>query len=224
MSRRGGRADDPVGRWLRDLRRAADWHRRLLSAGLLAGAFALGLHTLAPPLPETVPVLAANRDLPAGQLLAGTDLVVVRRPPDELPAGTLRDVGAVTGATLVSGVRRGELITDIRLLGARAVTALGDGLVATPVRIADAAAVALVRPGDRVDVLAARADDGASGGSARLVAAAVRVVLVPRAGGERMSAALSEGALVLLATTGPTAARLAGAAVTDRLSIVLLRG
>lgn len=224
MTRGGSRADDPVGRWLRDLRRAADWHRRLLAAGLLAGAFALGLHTLAPAPPTTVPVLAADRDLPAGQLLARADVAVVRRTPDQVPSGALRNFGAATGATLVSGVRRGELLTDARLLGAGAISDLGHGLVATPVRIADAVSVALVRPGDLVDVLAAGSGEGATGGSARLVAASARVLLVPRADGARATASFGEGALVLLATSGQTAARLAGAAVTDRLSIVLLGG
>jgi len=166
-----------------------------------------------------VPAVAAARDLPAGARLAPDHLDVVRLPEGTLPDGAARAVAEVSGATLVSGVRRGELLTDVRLVGPAGVAGLGPGLVATPVRIADADAARLVRPGAVVDVLAA--GGGAAGGdvAARLVAAAVRVLAVPPAadgfGGSQ------DGALVLLATTGETAARLAGAAVTDRLSLVL---
>jgi hypothetical protein len=55
---------------------------------------------------------------------------------------------------------------------------------------------------------------------ARLLASAVRVVTVPRAA-EAATAVTGDGALVVLATSATTAARLAGAAVTDRLSVVL---
>lgn len=205
--------------WLRDLGRAAQWHRRLLAAGLLAGSVAFGLQALAPPPPPTVPVVAAARDLPAGARLSPDQLELVRLPAGTLPDGAARTVGDVSGATLLAGVRRGELLTDVRLVGPAGVAGLGPGLVATPVRIADADAARLVRPGAVVDVLAA--GGGTEGGyvAARLVAAAVRVLAVPPAadgfgGGQ-------DGALVLLATTDETAARLAGAAVTDRLSLVL---
>ncbi|NMO37344.1 hypothetical protein HG826_27925 [Streptomyces sp. GMY01] len=48
-----------------------------------------------------------------------------------------------------------------------------------PVRIADAETVRLLRPGDRVDVIAA--GDPAAGGTARVLAHGARVVRVPRA-------------------------------------------
>jgi hypothetical protein len=56
--------------------------------------------------------------------------------------------------------------------------------------------------------------------SARLLASAVRVVTVPRVV-ESATAIAGDGALVLLSTSATTASRLAGAAVTDRLSVVL---
>jgi hypothetical protein len=110
----------------------------------------------------------------------------------------------------------------VRLVGAAAVDRLGPGLVAAPVRIADAESVGLLGPGDVVDVLAAGAPgDGSTAGQARLVAAAVRVVTVPRPSTTAFGTSMSEGSLLVLATTSQTAARLAGAAVTDRLSVVV---
>jgi len=217
----GRRDGDRWGRWLRDLVLATRWHRRLLGAGLLAGSMAFALQALAPAAPPTVPVVSAARDLAAGERLSGDDLAVVRVQPGVVPDGAVRRAGLARGATLVSAVRRGELLTDARTLGRGVLDRLGPGLVAVPVRIADAAAVSLLRPGDLVDVLAAGAAEETSTGQALLVAAAVRVVTVPRTPADRFSTSSGEGSLVVLSTTSPTAARLAGAAVTARLSVVL---
>ena len=213
--------DRAMTRRLSDLVTAAQWHRRLLSAGLLAGAVALGLQSVAPEPPPSAAVVAAAHDLPAGSRLDTGDLTVVRLDPAALPDGALRSEEVAHGRTLVSSVRRGEVLTDARLVGPAAVDLLGTGLVVAPVRIADTATVRLVRPGDVVDVLAAGGGEVVA--PARLVAAAVRVVSVPRTAAERFDAA-SEGGLVLLATSDSTAARLAGAAVSERLSLVLRRG
>lgn len=214
---------EPVRRWLRDVLRTAQWHRRLLAAALLAAAMAVALNVLAPPPPDTEPVLAAARDLPPGRPLTADDVEVVPRPADQLPNGVLSSVTDAEGSTLLTGMRAGELLTDVRLAGETAVSALPDGQVATPVRIADPAAVRLLSPGDVIDVLAAGAPDGLAGG-ARLVASAVRVMTVPRPAADSWEPGLGDGALVLLATTPATAAELAGAAVTDRLSFVLRGG
>lgn len=220
---RVSRESDPVGRWLRDLVRAAQWHRRLLAGGLLAGAMAFGLHALAPPPTPTVAVVSATRDLPAGARLGEADVTLARVDPRSVPDGALPRLALALGGTVVSAVRRGEVLTDVRLLGTGTLDRLGPGLVATPVRIADSESVGLLRPGSVVDVLAAGAAEGASAGEARLVAAAVRVLTVPQSREGRFASSLSEGSLVLLATTSPTAARLAGAAVTERLSVVVRR-
>jgi hypothetical protein len=85
--------------------------------------------------------------------------------------------------------------------------------VTAPVRIADAATVRLLRPGDRVDVIAA--EESATGGAARIVARGARVAKVPAA------SATESGALVVLTVPRRTAARLAGAGATSRLAVTL---
>ncbi|MGQ4383018.1 hypothetical protein [Streptomyces sp. SAS_270] len=82
--------------------------------------------------------------------------------------------------------------------------------VTAPVRIADAATVRLLRPGDRVDVVAAD-----SGGAARVVASGARVTDVPDIG------ATETGALLVLSVPRAAAARLAGASATSRLAVTL---
>jgi Flp pilus assembly protein CpaB len=208
--------------WVRDLVRTGRWHRRLLASGLLAGSMAVGLQALEPPPPPSVRVVVAARDLTSGTRLAPADLAVIRLAPSSVPDGTIASPADALARVLVSTARRGEPLTDVRLVRSR-LSAGDRRAVRVPVRIADAEAVALLRPGDVVDVLgAAPSSDGSGGTSARLLASTVRVVTVPetddQAGFDQLGA---DGALVLVTTTPTTAARLAGAAVTDRLSIVL---
>ncbi len=87
--------------------------------------------------------------------------------------------------------------------------------MSAPVRIADSATVRLLRPGDRVDVIAA--EESAPGGNARVVARGARVTKVP----DPPAGATEDGALVVLSVPRSTAARLAGASATARLAVTL---
>ncbi len=94
-------------------------------------------------------------------------------------------------------------------------TRVGPRRVTAPVRIADAETVRLLRPGDRVDVIAA--EETARGGDARVVARGARVTKVP----EPLEGVSEGGALVVLSVPRATAARLAGASATARLAVTL---
>lgn len=99
-------------------------------------------------------------------------------------------------------------------------------LVSAPVRIADAATVRLLAPGDRVDVIAAgdttagpaTADTGTGTGTARVVARGVRVADVPAGAGDFP---VDGGALIVLAVPRATATALAGAGATSRLAVTM---
>ncbi|MFC8505747.1 hypothetical protein ACFU3J_17380 [Streptomyces sp. NPDC057411] len=93
-------------------------------------------------------------------------------------------------------------------------------LVSAPVRIADAETVRLLRPGDRVDVIAAPVPTpvgGGGSGEARVVASGARVAEVPSPGETRSDG----GALVVLSVPRPTAMALAGAGMTSQLAVTL---
>ncbi|MDP3711519.1 MAG: SAF domain-containing protein [Mycobacteriales bacterium] len=197
-----------------DLRRAVRRHRALLAAGLAAGAVAAGLSVAAPAPPPTVEVLAAARDLVAGAVVAQEDLTRVALPVAAVPSGALTDSSLALGRLLAGPVRRGETLTDVRVVGSGLLEKATIGTVAVPLRLADPAAAALLRAGDRVDVLAAT--DGAP--VAATVASGVEVLAVPSAVGD-----LGEGGLVVVATTPEVAARLAAAAVGGRLSVTVRR-
>jgi hypothetical protein len=81
------------------------------------------------------------------------------------------------------------------------------------VRLAEPATAALVVAGDRIDVLSASPDGAAT---ADVVAAGLRVLAVPDVSGT------GDGALLVVAASRSAAARLAAAAVTGSLSVVVL--
>ncbi|MFE5972870.1 hypothetical protein ACFQ64_12005 [Streptomyces sp. NPDC056460] len=100
---------------------------------------------------------------------------------------------------------------------ARARPSVAVRLVSAPVRIADAATVRLLRPGDRVDVIAAPNSALGGAGEARVVATGARVAEVPQPGETRSDG----GALVVLSVPRSTAAALAGAGVTSQLAVTV---
>ena len=200
---------------LRELLRAVSRRRWLLAAGLVAAAVATALPVLSPTPPAGVSVLTAAHDLAAGTALTDADVARVSLPSELVPTGALAGGEQVAGRFAAGPVRAGEPLTDVRLMGPGLLALLGqDGLVAVPVRLADPAAAALVRPGDRVDVLAAGTSPGAPP-TASVLAAAAPVLAVPPADGDL------EGALVVVAAPVTTATRLAGAATSSRLSVVV---
>jgi pilus assembly protein CpaB len=200
---------------LRALLRAASWHRRLLASGFAAAAVAFGLSALAPKAPATTPVLAAARDLPAGATLSAPDLTVVALPPKAVPTGTFRRGSDLTGRVVAAAVRRGEPMTDVRIVGSAMFGAVGAGQVAVPVRIADAGVARLLQPGDVVDVFAS---SDRSNGPAALVTSGARVLAVPS---PTQSGGIDDGALIVVATSPSTAAALAKTSVTARLSVAI---
>jgi Flp pilus assembly protein CpaB len=189
-------------------------HRALLAGLLTAGAVATALPVLAPDPPSSVRVLAAARDLSPGTPLTDDDLTTVAVPTSLAPESVLSDPAAAVGRAVSGSVRRGELLTDARLLGAGLLQ--GRGLVAAPVRLADVETLALLHAGDHVDVLATPTSSDGPVASAATVASNVQVLAVPAVQDG------ADGGLVVLAATPATAARLAAAAVGARLSVTVL--
>lgn len=190
---------------------AVSRHRGVVAGGLVAAAVATALGTVAPSEQPAVAVVAAATDLPAGTVLDVGDVVPVLLPHDVVPAGALRAVTDAVGRHLAGPVRAGEALTDVRLLGSGLLTA--GRHVAVPVRVAEPAVAALLRAGDRVDVLAAAPEGGAL---ASTVVSDVAVLAVPQLVDD-----VGDGALVVVAASPAAAARLAAAAVTGRLSVVV---
>jgi Flp pilus assembly protein CpaB len=137
----------------------------LLAAYSAAGRATAEQHGAKPA--RTAPVVVAARTLPAGHLLARADLRTARWPADLRPGGFRAAPSAVTGRRLAGPVAGGEAITAYRLVGRDLAAGLPPSSVAAAVAVPDPHSVDLVRPGDRVDVLATRrSDDLLPGGAA----------------------------------------------------------
>ncbi|BBY02363.1 hypothetical protein MSEO_28620 [Mycobacterium seoulense] len=130
--------------------------RRVAAGGLvvLAGLAALRSN----PAGDYAEVVVADHDLRPGAALTPADVRLEKRLATTIPDGARTDVGALLGSTLAGPTRRGEILTDVRVLGTRlAESTAGPGARIVPLRLADGALIDLVRVGDVVDVLAAPA-------------------------------------------------------------------
>lgn len=174
--------------------------RRRLIATVVAGFGVLSAYIALRPT-HTPSVLVATHDLSPGVLKPGDLRPAALSPP---PSGAVRS-GAI-GRVLAGAMRRGEPLTDVRLLHS---LPLPPGTVATPVRLADPDTAQLIAPGSTIGVLAAW-----EGQPAQLVADDVTVVTIPKADNDH-------GALIVLATTPSQATQLAAAQAGGRLSITI---
>lgn len=169
-----------------------------------------------------------RRAIAAGIALAGAALATTGL--GGAASGTAASGSGASDSAAVSGTAAsGTAASGTAVSG----TATGSGrpsarLVSAPVRIADAATVRLLRPGDHVDVIAV----GEAGDDARLVARGVRVARVPgriaddgghRGGGGGVigTGGAPEGALVVLAVERSTATALLGAGASGRLALAV---
>ncbi|KBA48987.1 SAF domain-containing protein [Mycobacterium tuberculosis] len=188
--------------------------RRFAAAGLvmLAGVAALRSN----PEDDRAEVVAAH-DLRPGTALTPGDVRLEKRSATTLPDGSQADLDAVVGSTLASPTRRGEVLTDVRLLGSRlAESTAGPDARIVPLHLADSALVDLVRVGDVVDVLAAPVTD--SPAALRLLATDAIVVLVSA---QQKAQAADSDRVVLVALPARLANTVAGAALGQTVTLTL---
>lgn len=197
---------------------------------------AFGLRSLSPAPPPTAAVMTAGRDLAAGHTVTQSDIVPARWPAEAVPSGA---VDNPIGRVLASPARRGEPITDARLLGPGLLLSQPGTIRAAIVRLGSPTS-GLVRTGDRVDVLAASgtASVATTSTSASVIADDVLVLAAPPSSGSEPSGTASGFDLAgpLAATSGDagsmaqslvvavdqaTALRLVAAGGSASLSVVL---
>lgn len=200
----------------RSIRRAVLGRRRLLCALCAAGAVFAGLRALAPAPPDTVPVTVAAHDLAAGIVVTDDDLATVQLPEDVAPAQA-DDPSYAVGRTTAGPVRRGEPVTDARLVGASLLEGY-PGLVAVPIRLPDRGAASLLRVGDRIDLLAT---DQRTGTTER-VGDDIPVIALPQETGSAQSNSAS-GRLVVVGVTSGMSENVASAAATQHLMATISR-
>ncbi len=195
-------------------------HRRPVAAVCAALAVVLSLQILRPAEPVREQVQVAARDLPAGHQVGSADLRTVGFDPALVPDGQAADP---VGSVLASPLRRGEVVTDARVLGPGLTTG-SSALVALPVRIPDAGAVQVLQVGDAVDLIAVPAALGpgdSAGSTERVVARAARILALPKSPEGTSPAGPTGGQLVVLAVPRDDTVEIATAAARDWLTVAL---
>ncbi|CAM2781489.1 RcpC/CpaB family pilus assembly protein [Prescottella defluvii] len=212
---------DRLGRMTRPGWARTDTARRTAAAVLVIAAGILLIR--GNPDAAGEPVVVAARDLSPGLVLSEADLRTVDRSGDATPDGAVRVPDGAVGHTVASPVRAGEILTDVRLLGPRlAAAAVGsaDARI-VPVRLSDAGLAALIREGDRVDVLTvdqSRPTADARPPAAEILASGATVVLVSP---EKESGTERRDRVVMLALPAPDAGAVAAASLTNAITVTL---
>ena len=210
--------------WTRVLESRPDWTRTVAARRALAGLLVIlaAVAALRPdPADGRVDVVVAAHDLAPGASLTSSDLRRESHSAATVPDGSTTNPDELVGMTLTGPARRGEVITDVRVLSPRLTAATsGPDSRVVALDLADAALLDLLRAGDVVDVLAAEpAPPGADAVAApRVVAAAAVVVMVT----ERSTSPTSgDHRVVLVALPTRTAIDVAGASLTQAVTLTL---
>lgn len=186
------------------LRHALRWHRRLLAAVAAGVAILATLSVLAPPPPDTVTVVVAARDLPAGTRLSAEDLQEREHPVGLVPRGAFASTTGLVGRLLATGTSSGAPLDRSDLVEAQRAR---PGRMLVPFRLQDAGVAGLLRVGDLVSVVAV--DDG---GAPTVLAKRVRVAALPNS---------EEETLIVVDVDEATGIRLGAWTSNPSLSITL---
>lgn len=191
------------------------WHRRGLSA-IAAAVAVLALYSALNPSNESgVEVVAMAREVAPGVLITDGDLEVRSVPAELAPERAVTTTSDAVGRAASGGLTRGSLVTEASLVVPRADAE--PGTVIAPVRVRDADIVALLRPGDRIDLLAQDLD-----GKAQTVAEDAVIVSLPQpASSGGFADAGSPPSLVLVRVPDSTATQIAELGSSSEILVVL---
>lgn len=193
-----------------------------LAAALVMRAYVHRIDAVRPDGGPPMTVVAAAADVPRGAVLTADALEVVSVPSRFAPPGAVRDLARATGRIVVSDIAAGEIVTQLRLAGARSgptASLVPPGMRAVQVPAAGAVGV---KPGDLVDVIATF---GGGGAHTEVAGEGLEVLAVDRgSGGGSFGAATAptSGGVGLVLLVSPTDAEtLAFAAAFATLSIAV---
>lgn len=170
---------------------------------------------------ETASALRVTTDVAAGERLSGTAVEEVQVDTAAVPGDYSTRMEDVLGQQVAVPLPQGALIYPDQLVGPGLLAGQPFGTVAVPVRPADPAMVALLTPGQRVDVLVS-SDSPEQGSSSEPVASEVPVLWTPQDDSENWLPSGGEaGSVVILAVDGATAEAIAQATHQGRLHLSL---
>ncbi|MDU0478175.1 SAF domain-containing protein [Staphylococcus chromogenes] len=190
--------------------------RKLLALSLCALAAALAWRDSLTKPPQVVVVKHA---IAAGDSIKPEDLALADASSASRAEDALRSLADAEGKTSATALRPGDILTQRSFLGedlSRALaTAPGEEpLALVPVKLADPATAALIRPGARVSVIKSPTD--APGAQAEVLATGARVIFTV----EKDKGKLGAGT-VLLALPASTGHAVAAASLVSPLTVIM---
>jgi Flp pilus assembly protein CpaB len=197
------------------------WRSRFVLAAACVGlACSVVAGSLTPEPPQTAAVVVTARDVAAGSRLTSSDLRVTRVARALAPAAAYAHVSSAKGRTAAAGLTAGTVVTPGLVAGDEVARSAPDGKVVVALPEGEDPTVALLGPGDHVDLLTT------TGHGSRYLAH--RALVLPPPGRQSGSAGLLGGgddpAATLVVAVDPGEAE-AIAARTDgsRLTAVVVR-
>jgi Flp pilus assembly protein CpaB len=166
------------------------WRGRFVVVAVCCGmAAAAAVQVLRPAPPPMRDVVVPTHRLAPGSAVARSDVELRAVPADLAPAGALTDPADAVGRVPAVALPAGFPLAPELVAGGEVVALAPHGTVVVPVRLDDSAA-ALLRPGDRVDLVSTAAGaDGDDGYLAR------RALVLPSASRARDADAGATGLL-----------------------------
>ncbi len=145
-------------------------------------------------------------------------------PQYAVPSAAFRSLDGVAGQQLSGPLRKGQVITDAALLGSGLLVGTPPGSQAVPIRLADAATVALINPGQLVNVVLSTSTGLDQAVSNQLLAERVPVLWKPPINGasQNLLPGKETDGLVVVAADAEQALELAGASARGKLFLVLI--
>lgn len=150
-----------------------------MAAALFGLAASVTVHLLRPPPPPTIDVAVTARPVAAGTALTRDDVVVRSVAADLAPPGALHTVHSLLGRATVVGLPAGAPLHATLVSDDGVSAAAPHGTVVVPVRLSDDAVAALLRPGDRIDLLAGTTSGSEPHGAPQYLARGALVLPVP---------------------------------------------
>ncbi|HPX35559.1 MAG TPA: SAF domain-containing protein [Mycobacterium sp.] len=193
---------------------------RRIAAGLLV-LLAAAVALRPDPAGAYRPVAVAARDLSPGIALTADDVRTENRSAATLPDG-IQSTDQLIGSTLAGPARRGEVLTDARVLGSRlAGLSAGRDARVVPLRLSDSAVLDVIRAGDVVDVLGATTGAASGGDPHPRVVAANAVVVLVSPNGPASTRGPGDDRVVLVALPAAAATALAGATLVQSVTLTI---
>lgn len=191
-------------------RRSVLTHRRVLAVVFAGLVVLFGLGAMKPSTPGS-PAVVARHDLVSGAVLTAGDLRTTTMPAGSKATHSWTSAGERLGRRIAAPVRKGEVLTDYRLVEPGLLDGYDKGRVLATIQIAEPTQLAALRVGDHANVVGSDPEGEAE---STVIARRAVIASLPRLNESDDSLAVS------LVVPEPVGLKLAAASPRARLNVL----